>query len=153
MRKLSPPGFSLLEVIISLAILVTVMLSVHHLIAALNLQNETNRQIKIAVFDAQSVLEGIIGTPFDQIMDPDYPSVGTAQPLFPHNVDLPAYRTMQNDQNEQILVTYTDANGTDVDPTSLPFTTPDPLYVTITVTWTGPRQIPMQYQLFTARTR
>jgi type II secretory pathway pseudopilin PulG len=75
---------TLVEVIIALVVLTTAMLAVVTTITSALLLSETNRQFKMAVFDTQSVVDQIAGTPYEEICDAD--SNYAAGPRFPQGM-------------------------------------------------------------------
>lgn len=77
-------GFSLLEVVLALSILSIGSLAFYTMLSRGLLLSETNKQVKIALFHGQTVVEEIMGTPFDQIMDPDYPVATAPEARFRH---------------------------------------------------------------------
>lgn len=219
-------GFTLLEALLALTILVVGILTLYLTLSRAQLLMETNREIKVAVLQAASIAEEIIGVQFDSMMDPDYPSALAPLPRYRHMQYVQDYRlyggtvTSPNPSrltNEKVLVWYGDhidtsnvtvagntnpvivnANGTVtvqqalyahvaaplnlmtspnslnvtnltpiVTPSFVPelnrpannspdgtqFNTPDPLFVTIQVTWTGPNNQPMIQRLTLVRSR
>ena len=204
-RKECTGGFTLIEVIIALAILSTALVAFYITLSRAILLSETNKQVKVALFDAQAVVEEIQGVPFDEIMDPDYPSPSEPNPRFRHlqYVDLGKFlginpatgKPNEHLKDEKIRIWYGsqldagDANGnsdqTDAKPLSIvpgsdvltalapnpgagvlvekyrpanndggQFTTPDPLYVTVEVTWIGPNDpTPMSMRITFVRSR
>jgi hypothetical protein len=46
--------------------------------------SDTNKQIKVALLDAESLVEEIQGAPIDTIMDPDFPSPSAPAPRYRH---------------------------------------------------------------------
>jgi len=219
-HKRSSCGFTLIEVILALTILSVGMLTLYITLSRALLLTETNKQIKIALFQAQSIVEEIIGVPFDQIMDPDYPNAATPNPRYRHMQYVEDYRLYGGTKikpnlprltNEKVLVWY----GSQVDtsnvtvpgnlnpvvintsgtitvqhailtpvahplnivpgsdkvatlapppspeqcrpasnsPDGSQFATPEPLFVTVQVTWTGPTGQPMVQRLTVVRSR
>lgn len=188
----SEPGFTLIEVMFAFAVLATALLAFYVTLSRATLLSETNKQVKMALFEAQSIVEEIQGVPFDAIMDPDYPSPSAPAPRYRHLQDVEPARLYGTNpatgqpnpprlENERVRVWYgtqldvndTNGNGdrTDVQPlpivpgssvytnlapdpdTGQPieqnrpannsaqgdeFITPDPLYVTVEVSWAGP---------------
>ena len=207
-RKECTGGFTLIEVIIALAILSTALVAFYITLNRAMLLSETNKQVKIALFDAQAVVEEIQGVPFDEIMDPDYPSPSEPNPRFRHlqYVDLGKFlginpmtgKPNEHLKDEKIRIWYGsqldtgDVNGnsdrTDAKPLPIvpgsdvltalapnpgagvlvekyrpannnaplndQFITPDPLYVTVEVTWIGPNEpTPMSMRITFVRSR
>ncbi|HEY3320897.1 MAG TPA: prepilin-type N-terminal cleavage/methylation domain-containing protein [Planctomycetota bacterium] len=179
-------GFTLLETLLALSVLLTALLAFYVTSSRALILSETNKQIKMALLHAESIVEELQGCPFDSIMDPDYPSYDYPNPRYRHlqNVDHvklwgkdPAtgqafpppldYEEIRvwygsrldvNDKNGNL--DYTDAEPLDYnttydnnDNTAVPreryrplnnsplgdeFITPEPLYITVEVSWLGP---------------
>jgi len=183
MRGLAAPkGFTLIEAMLAFAVLTTALLALYSTLTRAILLSETSKQVKIAIFDAQSIAEEIQGTDFDKIMDPDWPNFETPQPKFRHRQLVDLSRVGQPAEphldGEEIRVWYgsgldtLDANGNgnttdalplaivpgsdlvaNLEPTaaqpneqfrpvlsagSSQFMTPEPLYITVEVSWIGP---------------
>jgi prepilin-type N-terminal cleavage/methylation domain-containing protein len=77
-------GFTLVEVVIALAVVTIALIAMYMMVSRSLLLSRVNRQTKIALFHAQTIVEQIMGAPFDQIMDPDYPILSEPQPRFRH---------------------------------------------------------------------
>jgi len=189
-------GFTLLEVVLAFTVLAVGMMALYAPMSRGMILSETNKQIKVALFDAQGIVEQIAGTPFDQIMDPDYPTFNSPAPAFRHRQLIdpkklfginPNDSTKANDahlEDEQVSVTFgasldvndldNDGDRTEVIPLAIEpgsatrhptfqttaspsppgvnlieqfrpaktnvdeFRTPEPLYMTIEVSWVGP---------------
>jgi hypothetical protein len=187
------PAFTLIEAVLALSILATGLLAFYVTLSRALLLSETNKQIKVALFDAQSVVEEIQGMPFNNIMDPDNPTAQNPSPRFRHRQEIPHTRLFGKDpatglansprlEDEKIVVWYgaeldladDNKNGDFADALPLPivpgsdklthlspaeapsgvppipeqyrpanntagqFVTPEPLYITVEVSWVGP---------------
>src|SRR5882762_8263726 len=60
-------GLSLLEVTVAFAIFLTASLAIIQTVQATMVRSEINRELKIAIFDARSVIEEIQSKQFDEI--------------------------------------------------------------------------------------
>jgi prepilin-type N-terminal cleavage/methylation domain-containing protein len=81
MMLAKPRGMTLLEVMIALSILSVSMMGVIAAISHAMLLSDTNRQLKMAIFDTQSVMDQVAGTPYTEICNTaNNPGVG---PRFP----------------------------------------------------------------------
>ena len=226
----SPRGFTLLEVVLALSVLAVGLMAFYVTLSRAMLLSETNKQIKIALFEAQSIVEEIQGVPFDEVMDPDYPSATQPNPRYRHLQYVEDWRLYGETapgnrianpprlEDEKVRVWYgkeldtsdvsvmgisdpvvINPDGTvvvqhaarlnvakplnivpgsqnvallDVDYTKVPahtvpercrpannsplndeFITPEPLYVTVEVTWNGPTRTPMAQRITFVRSR
>lgn len=198
-------GFSMVEVLLAFLVLSIAMLAFYSTVSRALILSETNKQIKTAAADAQSIIEEIAGMPFDQIMDPDYPTPENPAPRFRHRQEIDPARLWGVDpltlmlnlphlEDERITVTYAAQDSGDLDgngdreevlrdtadingdgdtnewlplpivpgsdananlaptgaqpverfrpannsPALDEFRTPEPLYITVSVTWIGP---------------
>ncbi|MCY3018101.1 MAG: prepilin-type N-terminal cleavage/methylation domain-containing protein [Planctomycetota bacterium] len=172
-------GFTLVEVVLALTVLAIALLAFYTTYSRALVLSETDKQVKIALFDAQSIVEEMQGLPFDEIMDPDYPSYTNPKPRFRHlqyvsNDRLYGVGGQPHLEGELVQVWYgtaldttcsfrpdptvakplpwvagTDAHPDDAVPLeryrpannsydNSEFITPEPLYVTVEVTWVGP---------------
>lgn len=191
------PAFTLVEAVLALAILATALLAFYVTLSRALLLSETNKQVKIALFDAQSIVEEIQGMPFNSIMDPDNPTAQNPTPRYRHRQEVPLEKLFGKDpatglpnlphlEDEKIVVWYGAAldlnddnkNGDTTDALPLPivpgsdlvehlspaeakpgvppipekfrpanntagqFVTPEPLYITVEVSWVGPAKAP-----------
>jgi hypothetical protein len=71
------------EIMIALFILSVGMLGYITVSMTALKENEINRQLKLSIFDCQSVLEGLAGTPFREICDTTYAANTGTAPQFP----------------------------------------------------------------------
>lgn len=69
MKFLLKNGFSLLELVVSVGILVLIISSIYFTIISCILLNQSNHNLSIAVNDAQRILEQIKQIPFEEIKD------------------------------------------------------------------------------------
>jgi len=130
-------GFSFIEVMIALAVVAVTMLAFQSAwVSSLKL-SRTSKQMNVANFKLQAVMEMIKGTAFDKVTT-DFPDGG--------EIDL-ATVIDSNFQNnftlldEQVVATYVDPNA-------------EPLEVTVTITWASPgRRQQMSLALSTAFSR
>lgn len=119
-------GFSLIEALLGFIVLSVGLLAFYSTLSRALILSETNKQIKIAVNDAQGIIEEIAGVPFDEIMDPDYPTSEAPQPRFRHRQDVPAARLFGINpltsapnpprlEDERVTVTFSAQDSTDAD--------------------------------------
>jgi len=87
-KRLSP-GFTIIDVLLGFSVLAIVLLIFFLTTQRSLLLSETNKEIKIALLDAQSIVEEIQGTPIDTIMNPDSPPASIGPP------QIPRYRHLQ----------------------------------------------------------
>jgi len=129
-------GFTLLEVFVAVALLVVGTLGMYASIRASAILKETAGETNAAMFKLQATVEYIMGMPFDEIVK-----------VFPDGTAV-AVETLvdslgENDrtlQDEQVCVTYRDHAA-------------DPLFFTVTVTWTSRSGTPRSEHLSAARAR
>lgn len=117
-------GFSLLEVVITIALLTSVALSVAILLVPIARQSRIQRETEIANIAAKKVLEKVQATPFHEIVTA-YPN-GSIHAI----PDLPSGR---------IVVTYADPDA-------------DPLFLRADLSWDSPEVGPMSRRFETVRT-
>jgi len=117
-------GFSLLEVVITIALLSSVALGVAILLVPVARQSRIQRETEIANIAAKKVLEKVQATPFHQIVTA-YPN-GSIHPI----PELPAGR---------IVVTYADPAA-------------DPLFLRADLSWNSREVGPMSRRFETVRT-
>lgn len=111
MRNKSREGFTYLELIIAIVILVPVILGLIQATAYSNKMSELARSVTTAIADASSVMENIRNTARS--------GLGSVTGAYPSGSAVAGYSNLTS---EQIVVTY-------------PSATADPLDITITVTW------------------
>lgn len=75
-----PRGLTLLEVVIAFSLLTLGLLAIIATAQTAILRSDVNREVKIAVFDVQSVIEQIAGSPFEEICVPQYSPAGPRYP-------------------------------------------------------------------------
>ena len=117
-------GFSLLEVVITIALLTSVALSVAILLVPIARQSRIQRETEIANIAAKRVLEKVQATPFHEILTM-YPN-GSIQAI----PQLPG---------GMIVVTYADPDA-------------DPLFLRADLSWNSPEVGPMSRRFETVRT-
>ena len=117
-------GFSLLELVLTLAILASVTLSVTLLLVPLARQSRISRETEAANLAARRVLERIQATPFKDIL-----------PVFPQSSEQPIAELPSG----KVTLTYDDPAA-------------DPLVVKIDVTWQSPELGAMARAFHTMRT-
>ncbi|HYG75067.1 MAG TPA: prepilin-type N-terminal cleavage/methylation domain-containing protein [Planctomycetota bacterium] len=88
----SPRGFTLMEAMLAFAVLSTALLALYGTLSRAIVLSETSKQVKIALFDTQSIVEEILGADFDAIMDPDWPTFESPRPRFRHRQLVPIAR-------------------------------------------------------------
>lgn len=98
-RKLLAAGFTLVETVLALAVLTIVLMAFNLTTQRALLLSETNKQIKIALLDAESVVEEIQGVPIDSIMDPDFPTPSVPTPRYRHLQYIDPRRLFGTDPN------------------------------------------------------
>jgi hypothetical protein len=118
------PGFTLLEVVLTIFLLTGTALATALLVIPIARQTRMNREMQAADLEVKKVLERVQATPFTEILTV-YPP-GTSQPV-------PAL------DGGQIAVNY-------ADPTA------DPLEVQVTLSWSSPDLQNMQKTFTTVRT-
>jgi prepilin-type N-terminal cleavage/methylation domain-containing protein len=153
--KASSAGFSLIEVMICLALIAIEFLSISGFIIAASRLSDENKLLNLAVSDAQAVIELIQATPFDQIMDPAYPSAALSKPSFPSATALSSYHGLHLPK-EEVRVYYMDSSGNYLASSgsiAQPFVTPDPLTVEVRVEYQNSRNEIQTYKMQTIRTR
>ena len=102
-------GFTLLEVTVAFAIFMIAALGIIQAVNATMVRSEINRELKIAIFDARSVVEEVQGKVFDEIANISY---GDGIPYYPQGpVDIlahlgfdPADLVQQHLSNERIFI-------------------------------------------------
>lgn len=111
MQNISRKGFTYLELVIAMVILVPVILGLIQATAYSNKMSSLARSVTVAIADASSVMENIRNTARN--------GLGSVTAAYPNGNPVAGYANLTN---EQIVVTY-------------PNPIADPLDITITVTW------------------
>jgi hypothetical protein len=207
-RSWSRRGFTIVEALLGFVVLSVGLLAFYATLSRSLILSETNKQVKIALNDAQTIIEEIAGIPFDAIMDPDYPTAEVPAPRFRHRQEIAPTRLFGSNpdtglsnpprlEDQRVTVTYAaldtsdadgdgifdevlldtaDVNGdgdtnewrplpivpgsatkTNLAPTGASsveqfrpannspaldeFRTPEPLYITVSVSWIGPVRV------------
>lgn len=130
MKKRAAKGFTLMELMISAAILVTAIIPVLLLFYNYLVIMEMNRNTTIAVNDASFILESMISTPSLTVS-----KVVTDYPQGADVADMIGNRKLTN---ETIVVSYQD-------------TTADPLVVTVQVNWQDQVKVRNRVQTITTK--
>lgn len=117
-------GFSLIELIIAISIVVPVLLGAIGLNVYVFRMNETSRRAVVALQDAHTVIERIRNT--------SETSLAQVTSIYPSGQAVSGFSNLPS---EQVTVTYPNASA-------------DPLAITVTVSWTD-RQGPMTRSLAT----
>ncbi len=164
-------GVTLVEMIVSLAILAVALLGAQILVIQSVRLGDMSHGTNVAVFDMNTVISHIREQPFEAVMDPTYlDSEGGAR--VPHGgvVDRTLYcygdsGTTTHLTNQEIIAYYMGASGATLplptdkwDPLatsqiSAPFETPDPLTFAIECTWTGANGDSRMERITAVRTR
>jgi prepilin-type N-terminal cleavage/methylation domain-containing protein len=130
-------GFTFVEVLIAITLLVIGFLGVYASLYATALLRETANETNVAMFKLQTTMEYIFSLPFDKI-PVDLPA-GAAVNVSPL-VDSDPNNNFQL-SGEQVVVTYPKGTGA------------DPLEFTITITWTSRMGTDRTEQMASARAR
>jgi prepilin-type N-terminal cleavage/methylation domain-containing protein len=118
-------GFSLLEVMVGVAILATLTLSSMLVFVPVSRQARINREVAMANSEARRILEKVHAVPFTKVQD-----------LFPDGIEIPIAALPDG----KIVTSY-------VDPAT------DPLVMRAVLTWDSPNVGPMMRTFFTVMTR
>jgi hypothetical protein len=106
-----------LEAVLAAIVLAIGMVALIVAVSRALLLSETNKQIKLALFDIQGIVEEIQGAAFDEIMDPDYPTSQAPIPRFRNGQNVPGVRLYGFKSNYgALLPVYVPASDTYVDP-------------------------------------
>ena len=127
-RRRSLRGFTLLEVVIAMALLSVGALSIYQAIISYQDLSRLAHERNIAYFDLETAIEDVQSTPFNNIVT-----------RFPNNQRIPKFEALHLPR-ERIAVRYTNPAA-------------DPLYITVTVTWRDIKARLVSESLMTARTR
>jgi len=127
MRKKNK-GFSLLELLIAIALLATGAISIHHAVASYLELSDLAHDRNIAFFDLETALEDIRSTPFEKIVE-----------RYPDAAEIPKFTALHL-RNERIVVSYQNPAQ-------------DPLIITATISWEDSKGRAQSQSMFTARTR
>lgn len=127
-RARTDNGFTLIELIISIALLAIGAMSIFHSCFSFGELGEMAHERNIAFFDLETALEDIRSTPFDQIVD-----------RYPDGSRIAKFDSLHL-QRERITVTYRNPDR-------------DPLLITATIEWLDPKGRPRTESMHTARTR
>lgn len=127
-QRSSRRGFSLIELIISIALLSIGAISIYHAIFSYLELSEMANDRNIAFFDLETALEDIRSTPFDRIVD-TYPDGSTITKFDALHL-----------KNESVVVRYRNPNR-------------DPLVITATISWEDSKGRARSESMHTARTR
>lgn len=121
-------GFTLIELIISIALLAIGAVSIYQSVFSFEELGEMAHDRNIAFFDLETALEDIRSTPFDSIVD-----------KYPDGSQLDKFSNLHL-KNERITVTYRNPNR-------------DPLLITVTIQWRDSKNRVREESMHTARTR
>jgi len=100
-------GLTLVEVLVALSVMLIGGLALVGVASHTMALSDANRTLKIAVFDAQSVVESISGAPFDEICNTTFPTPTLAAPRFPQgDVTARCHVNVPGELNPRVYVHY-----------------------------------------------
>jgi prepilin-type N-terminal cleavage/methylation domain-containing protein len=121
-------GFTLLEMVISMAVLSVGALSIYQSVLSYQDLSRLAHDRNVAIFDLETAVEDIQSTPFANIVS-----------RFPHGQRIPKFESLHLPR-ERITVRYADPSA-------------DPLFITLTATWRDIKARTVSESVTTARTR